>query len=277
VGHEEPPYLSSWAGSGHCWNTFYANPYLRWPVILDEYVKNRDVWRCPSHKRFRGAYWIIAGPDWFTAVKNAEGNWPYLGGEFVGGPCAIAWPSGWGGVITDSLKQLKTAMDWQTQQVEQKAFVQSIGVNGISTDVKLVEVDDPVRYWICGDSGSVDNTQSYALAAYPDICCLECSGLGWTPDWEEAIACGCDPACLQLHANGDGSMIRDPELRKPYTRHLGGVNAGFLDGHAQWYNSQALVNAVAEGEVTGLEPACPTYQDVLDCGYCAPGEFWTLY
>ncbi|GAG45215.1 unnamed protein product, partial [marine sediment metagenome] len=28
----------------------YANPYLRWALVLDEYVKNRDVWRCPSAK-----------------------------------------------------------------------------------------------------------------------------------------------------------------------------------------------------------------------------------
>src|SRR5574340_13956 len=25
-----------------------ANPYLRWPVIFDDYVKNRQVWSCPS-------------------------------------------------------------------------------------------------------------------------------------------------------------------------------------------------------------------------------------
>src|SRR5512139_597689 len=25
-----------------------ANPYLKYPVILDEYIKNRDVWTCPS-------------------------------------------------------------------------------------------------------------------------------------------------------------------------------------------------------------------------------------
>ena len=27
-----------------------ANPYLRYRVILDEYIKNRDVWHCPSAK-----------------------------------------------------------------------------------------------------------------------------------------------------------------------------------------------------------------------------------
>src|SRR5512141_955035 len=25
-----------------------ANPYLKIPVILDEYIKNREVWKCPS-------------------------------------------------------------------------------------------------------------------------------------------------------------------------------------------------------------------------------------
>src|SRR3990172_4693921 len=24
-----------------------ANPYLRIPVIMDEYIKNRDIWSCP--------------------------------------------------------------------------------------------------------------------------------------------------------------------------------------------------------------------------------------
>ena len=36
-----------------------ANPYLRWAVILDEYTKNRDVWRCPSAKLTSGAGFIV--------------------------------------------------------------------------------------------------------------------------------------------------------------------------------------------------------------------------
>src|SRR5574340_977935 len=31
-----------------------SNPYLRWPVILDDYTKNRDVWNCPSAKWMEG-------------------------------------------------------------------------------------------------------------------------------------------------------------------------------------------------------------------------------
>ncbi len=43
-----------------------ANPYLRWPVVLDEYTKNRDVWRCPS-----AANWLSYGINW----GYGTGNW----------------------------------------------------------------------------------------------------------------------------------------------------------------------------------------------------------
>jgi prepilin-type processing-associated H-X9-DG protein len=32
----------------------------------------------------------------------------------------------------------------------------------------------------------------------------------------------------------NGSFLTNPDLRKPYTRHLGGINLGFLDGHVEW-------------------------------------------
>ncbi len=31
-----------------CHRANQANPYLRWPVILDSYLVNRDVWSCTS-------------------------------------------------------------------------------------------------------------------------------------------------------------------------------------------------------------------------------------
>ena len=43
-----------WDGSGTCWTSTDGNPYLVFPVILDEYVKNRDVWRCPSARNVQG-------------------------------------------------------------------------------------------------------------------------------------------------------------------------------------------------------------------------------
>jgi len=62
--------------------------------------------------------------------------------------------------------------------------------------------------------------------------------------------------CLYVHAPGDGSM-RDPTKRKAYSRHMGGVNMGFLDGHAAWMNSEAVLKAFAEGRLEGPRPRGP--------------------
>ncbi len=50
-----------------CERSYQANPYLRVPVILDEYVRNRDVWRCPEAHILNGASVIIQPP--------ASGRW----------------------------------------------------------------------------------------------------------------------------------------------------------------------------------------------------------
>jgi len=93
---------------GHCqYGLYNANPYLRWPVILEDYVKNRDVWRCPSATVYGGATFVIPTPDWFGYWRQHEGEWP----SGKGGPCATAWPSGWGGTVTDSLVQGFAAAD----------------------------------------------------------------------------------------------------------------------------------------------------------------------
>ena len=123
----------------------------------------------------------------------------------------------------------------------------------------MVEVQDPVNFVICGDAGVSAEDNNVGTAAYPDLCALECGNCAGWVDWEIAP----DPACCgdgpwQLYAPMDGSFLRDPELRKPYTRHLGGVNLGFLDGHASWINSIALINRVAERELHGISSWGPT-------------------
>ncbi|MCJ7752195.1 MAG: type II secretion system GspH family protein, partial [Armatimonadetes bacterium] len=76
------------------WHDYQGNPYLRWPVILDEYVKNRDVYRCPSTRLEGGAAWIVPGAyegGWLGYLEVTTGSWGQLG---VGGPCNTAWPPG---------------------------------------------------------------------------------------------------------------------------------------------------------------------------------------
>jgi prepilin-type N-terminal cleavage/methylation domain-containing protein/prepilin-type processing-associated H-X9-DG protein len=247
--------------SDRCNRDVQANPYMAWMVILDEYVKNREVWSCPSARVENGAQFIVPGPDWLSYLRSWEGTWGT--GTDVGGPCAVAFPPGWGGVITDSCAQREGW--WDNENPYHKAFHASIGVAS-HYDMKLVEVQDPVNFYICGDGGvQVCQLTGLGIAAYPDICCLECSDVcGWA-DWEYctwAADCG-----LYSIAPNDGSFLANPELRKPYSRHLGGVNVGFLDGHASWLNSDLLVKKVAEGDIEGISSWGPNSQDewVMEC------------
>jgi len=249
----------------------WGNPYLRWPVILDEYVKNRDVWRCPSAKVEVGATFILPGPDWVGYLRANEGQW---GSDSVGGACQRTYPPGWGGEITDSILQQRIATAYTVlgqdvaTDAANKAFVQSIGMREGANERKMAQVADPVRFVVCGDAG-VDpwSTCSAAILAYPDTCCAECAGIvhiTWGSDWgDETSTCyqsqmeGC-PNCRPLHASLQ--WIQDPSRMKATARHLGGTNLGFLDGHASWLAAGTILAMHREGE--------------LECTYfwCAPTE-----
>jgi prepilin-type N-terminal cleavage/methylation domain-containing protein/prepilin-type processing-associated H-X9-DG protein len=241
-------------GSGGDWCAFQSNPYERWPVVMDEYVKNRDVWRCPSAKVEGGAGWIIPGPDWLGYLKHWEGQWGTGAGDsMVGGACFWSYPPGWGGDVTDSMLQGRMAVPEfgsVSGNVENKAFVQSIGTQ-YAADLKLAAVDDPVSYVIVADNGVQAEDGNIGILAYPDMCALECgnSQCGWV-DWAACTwAAGCG---LYVYAPNDGSFLKDPSLRKSYARHLGGNNYGFLDGHAQWMSAEGFLNKVKEGDLDGV-------------------------
>ncbi len=51
-----------------------ANPYLREPVILDDYVKNRDIWKCPSAKVMNGAPVIVPDGSGWSVVQQLRGH-----------------------------------------------------------------------------------------------------------------------------------------------------------------------------------------------------------
>ncbi len=225
------------------------NPYLRWPVVLDEYTKNREVWQCPSAKLLGFASFIIGVPDWFAHLTAHEGEW---GEEAELCPFGT-YPAGWGGTITDSLMQGKMSWgNWGDAWIGgAKSFTHSITYNAARcTDLKMVEVQDPVNWVVCGDGGAGTYAQNAGGYAYPDLCGLECAPCGpvcgdcWW-DWddcEEDLGSGCEPFWAHPY------LVSDPSLRKPYSRHLGGVNLGFLDGHAAWWNSDMLLAKISESE-----------------------------
>jgi len=238
-----------------------GNPYLRWPVILEEYVKNRDVWTCPSAKTESGALFILPGQNWLGTLRSRLGEWGSDGSISMGvGPCTTSWPPGWGGVITDSIAQQEIGMPWATALADysneaHKGFRNSIQVNAHQVGRKLVAVNDPVRFVILGDAGvqAHDSVGPAHMLAYPEICCVGCSGIlgiAWSGDLACPDGSGCDPDCFALHATY--AWASDPDRKRASTRHLGGVNVGFLDGHASWINSEALIARFDEGELEGL-------------------------
>jgi prepilin-type N-terminal cleavage/methylation domain-containing protein/prepilin-type processing-associated H-X9-DG protein len=254
----EPGGRRPWVGArgAHCEiGTNLANPYLRWPVVLDEYIGNRDVWRCPSAKLQAGAMFIYGTPDWFAESVAHEGQWGQYSDLCVQEGC---YPRGWGGVVTDSFTQRMHA-SWVVggfdRDRQRRAFAQSISAyTPQNYGLKLSSVEDPTNYIICGDSGATADYVCMGTVAYPDICNVECAncGCGGADPSHSCYGNKLDwcPECLSMHAKAgyDPSLnfITNLDLRKAYARHFGGVNLGYLDGHVGWMNSEALLDKWAE-------------------------------
>ncbi len=257
---------------GECEMGTGANPYLRWPVVVDEYIKNRDVWNCPSAKLEGVAGFIFGFPDWLGHLQAGEGVWGHSPHRSGSGLCpSVTYPAGWGGSITDSL--LQGRMSWWTADEAAggaKTFRFSIGFNE-QRELKLVEVDDPVNFIICGDCGPEGGYMAPGNTAYPDICALDCAVCDANPDWgywwdwDNCVVWAGEEGCDPVLVWAPPAFITDPTLRKPYTRHMGGVNLGFLDGHAAWWNSERLLAKMGDAHsLMGLtEPPAPYSW----CGY----------
>jgi prepilin-type processing-associated H-X9-DG protein len=261
----------------------WSNPYLRWPVVLDEYTKNRDVWRCPSAKMDSTARFIIPMQDWVGYLSATQGMW---GDPVSTGPCyENVFPAGWGGSVTDSILQGTNAGPG-VQGAADVAGGAKVFVMGYSDaeqnfyDTKLVEFQDVAHVPVIADGGSKAGFISPATMAYPDICCPECAGVagvawgGWiTEDCPDGSG-GC-PECADVHApvlfttQGQG-----PDWKEPATRHLGGSNIGWADGHATWVHAQRLCAMTDDGDLEGVGLICDGtslegYRQY--CGEPAPG------
>ncbi len=209
-----------------------ANPYLRVPVILEEYIKNRDVWRCPSAKMLSGAYWIRPTvPSWFRWTQDHCGQ-----SVCCCGNCQDNYPPGWGGSITDTSVQGSATVGGSRNQIE-GSFVRGIeSLDYNYQDTNISQFADASRQVICMD-GAMLQWGKILHDAYPDICRIDRIGLdpSCTADWE-----GC-PWTSECSALSIGWFF-DPNLRKGAARHLGGVNLGYMDGHAKWANSEAIIS-----------------------------------
>jgi len=201
---------------------------------------------------------MVPVEDWFDYLTSNEGSW---GNGIFPTICQSGWPAGWGGDITDSIAQEAYAAGTKG------AFAQSIALNEAGNiGKKMVEIERPANYVIMGDGGAHVSHFGIELLAFPDICALcnngaTCDWSGEAADWEVMAQDDCCGADYDKYAPMNGAFLANAELRKRYARHLGGVNIGFLDGHATWVSSGNLVNMCKDGDIDGVEH----YGPVSDC------------
>ncbi len=229
-------------GDTACPNPTLINPYLRWPVVLDPYVRNRDVWRCPSARFVGGAYFIFPHSDWLGHLQahgdsawRWEGYCPRAGG---------GWPSGWGGDVTDTLTQGRYAVPFTgvSGAPGSGAFVQTIACPEIPPNwgLKMAHVDEPAWFIVAGDAGTHTIYQSAIEWAYPDMCQMGCPFDCYSvSDAERDSLIGDCPWIADCYPTV--AQKTDPRWRSQQARHLGGVNLGFADGHAKWWNSESMM------------------------------------
>ena len=216
-----------------------ANPYLRWPVILDEYIKSRDVWRCPSAKLTTTAYCINGAQDWF---KAAQEHWGFS-------VCSEVYPSGWGGTVTDSLSTCLCGGP-ETGAAEFDYVTPHEASQDL--DKSMSAIGDPTRHIVVAERGSRSNFYVIEHIAYPDVCRVR---------WGRVLARG-EEGCGNCSEHFNVCLIdptqinkfwADATWRNKFTRHMGGNNLGFADGHAKWWAADAMI-AAANADPQQLEP-----------------------
>jgi prepilin-type N-terminal cleavage/methylation domain-containing protein/prepilin-type processing-associated H-X9-DG protein len=204
-----------------CFGTL-MNPYLKHPVILDEYIKNRDVWKCPSAEYVKDlAINPGTGPGgWLGYLESMNvSDWTDAGYAPV--PCMEPFPPGWGGTVTDSYKQGAFAGEGSG------GFVQHIGVPWTLDEMSTSQIVDPVKQVACADAGIITNQlDRTSWVAYPDTCQID--------------SVSCNQSC---NPDMDPKYASDPQFRKVNagTRHMGGSNLGFCDGHAKWMSAEQIL------------------------------------
>jgi prepilin-type N-terminal cleavage/methylation domain-containing protein/prepilin-type processing-associated H-X9-DG protein len=212
-----------------------ANPYLRWPVILDEYIKNRDVWKCPSARSpaYPAVIMYDPGGNWFKRFSD---------GQHFYGACCDLWPVGWGGTATDTDQLANDCATGQKPDAGTGAVEFGIAMFEHMHGMSMSIVHDASRHVVVNDAINVPWWGMIEQLAYPDICRVRWGGAidyGCAADWTNCSwtrDCGIDLSQIN-------KFWTDATYRSRYARHLGGSNIGFLDGHAKWWPAEAIVNA----------------------------------
>jgi prepilin-type N-terminal cleavage/methylation domain-containing protein/prepilin-type processing-associated H-X9-DG protein len=191
------------------WN---ASPTIAWPTLVNTYVKNNDVWACPSGEEELRPQDIATGtPKNYVGVARltaaAEAG---TGGQFAdGSQYALTMSSGFTGIRKLSYgRNLIVPGSWYTTGFNTSASPRN-GFIGTSTTISLSEseVEDPAGTIHIFDSWNTDPLQGQSIRAIQDEKRTDHCKLPTT---------GCDTPS------------------KVANRHNGGFTAIFGDGHVKW-------------------------------------------
>ncbi len=253
---EVTSYLNS-IGAAYCDIQYKnTNPFLAWPVVLDEYVKNRDVWRCPNAKFPMGPAVIVPdiGPGgWFGYLKAHEGEW---GRTTDLQPCLRYFPPGWGGDVTDSIAQQRLAAAGASVLQTGSSRAPEITIacaEETLTEKKANTLVSATNTVVAGDAWmyltitTPQKTLFEVCRPWPDCA----KGEEWYADCPWAEDCSLTPEEAEQFQN-------DPKFRNQFTRHMGGSNFAFADGHAAWWNVYTLMDKIRPRHDQGqVVDGCP--------------------
>ncbi|MGD0111181.1 MAG: prepilin-type N-terminal cleavage/methylation domain-containing protein [Armatimonadota bacterium] len=219
-----------------------TNPYLQIPVVLDEYVKNRDVWTCPSAPLQAGG-WSINGnmgsKDWFQRLMEFSGG--NKGSACPFDACNPPYPPGWGGTITDGMTQRSPSCRLGNSGAGGSSYFSPTIAPNANREVKTSQMNDPSWFFVVADGiYPIVDPEDLAYPYTGRLCganpgAVSCCG-GNTVDWAN---CSGTSEC----GAADNLNYSDVNVRKQWAKtvHMGGENIGFADGHAAWFLSETIL------------------------------------
>ena len=226
-----PPHEASPTPYTCQWGADAANPWLRWPVVLDPYVHDREAYLCPGAEAPREGHGVVTRPAWIAVTPITSKGWP-------NGPCGSVWPPGWGGAITDSAAQ-GPCFDANRFRTNLGAAVGSLA------GARLADIESPDHHLLWADSSRLWLKLGSIL--YASACRADCATLDDKADWDNC------PWSQNCGAGGD--FATNPDLRDRFTRHNGGSNLAFVDGHLEWLTVPRIIAAYRSGNLKGATPA----------------------
>jgi prepilin-type processing-associated H-X9-DG protein len=217
--------------------------------------------------------WILGppadnGPWWHRLVQD-HGKW---GTSTDFGLCTTPYPPGWGGDVTDSLLQDKTVGS-RAGGGTAGAFQGGYAVPGELWGKSTSSMQDATSWIVIGEYGIRGwmgwpglSTFAYSDVCHTMTCQIHQQDIGSPRCCGPSSDCAGTENCSYPDAR---KFWTDPNIRKNYTRHLGGSNLGFADGHAKWYPAEAMLAAKSDCKVyTPFDDGTMSVGTPQACGAC---------